>query len=158
MAIHDVASLDDGLDAATMYADIHKAVELENDNHSDWRTLFTMGPLQYFRRILLAFGTQAMQQLTGISECSYQESNSLACPNADDMKDVIAYYSAVVFEQSVHMSRNLSLLMAGFVSLAWLFGSLIGVSLIDKVGRRRVSIIASIGFFTVGGQLTACSS
>jgi hypothetical protein len=51
-----------------MFANIKLAIETEDDGKSAWKDMFTMGPLQYFRRILLAFGVQAMQQLTGISK------------------------------------------------------------------------------------------
>ena len=51
-----------------MLADIEVAMETEDDGKSAWKDIFTMGPLQYFRRMLLAFGVQAMQQLTGISK------------------------------------------------------------------------------------------
>ena len=70
LAICDADSLDDSAEAAALLANIKLAVETEDDGKSAWKEIFTMGPLQYFRRIMLAFGTQAMQQLTGISESS----------------------------------------------------------------------------------------
>ena len=54
--------------------------------------------------------------------------------------DVIAYYSTVVFKQSVGMSDHLALLMGGFVSMAFLLGTVLSVFIIDRVGRRPVSL------------------
>lgn len=67
LRIYDATSLEENPEAAGMLADVQQIVEIENDGKSAWRDLFTMGPHQYFRRICLAFGTQAMQQLSGIS-------------------------------------------------------------------------------------------
>lgn len=67
LAICNAGSVESSTEAAAMIADIKLAVESEDDGMSAWKEMFTMGPLQYFRRILLAFGVQAMQQLTGIS-------------------------------------------------------------------------------------------
>jgi hypothetical protein len=68
LKIYDTKSLEENEEAAAMFADVQQIVEIENDGKSAWRDLFTMGPQQYFRRICLAFGTQAMQQLSGISK------------------------------------------------------------------------------------------
>lgn len=51
---------------------------------------------------------------------------------------MIAYYSTVIFKQSINMSDHLALLMGGFVSLAFLCGTVMATQLIDRVGRRRV--------------------
>ena len=52
--------------------------------------------------------------------------------------DVLAYYSTVIFKESVHMSNHLALLMGGFVSMAFMCGTLVAFPLVDRVGRRRV--------------------
>ena len=62
---------DSGAAAETMIEEIKIAIATEADGKSAWRDIFTWGELQYFRRIILAFGTQAMQQLTGISKFLY---------------------------------------------------------------------------------------
>jgi hypothetical protein len=53
---------------------------------------------------------------------------------------VIAYYSTVIFKQSVHMSDHLALLMGGFVSLAFFAGTCLSIPVIDRFGRRPVSM------------------
>ena len=68
LAICDAESLETNTEAAALYTEIQQALQLENDLKSAWADMFSMGPLQYFRRVMLSFGTQAMQQLTGISE------------------------------------------------------------------------------------------
>lgn len=60
-------SIETSIEAQALIAEIREAIASEADGKSAWRDIFTWGELQYFRRILLAFGTQAMQQLTGIS-------------------------------------------------------------------------------------------
>ena len=59
---------DGGRRAEETIAEIRDAIALEQDGRPAWRDVFTWGEVQYFRRILLAFGTQAMQQLSGISK------------------------------------------------------------------------------------------
>lgn len=66
-SICDGASFEDSPAAMVMLAEIQQAVEIENDNKPPWKEMFVNGRLQYFRRILLSFGLQTMQQLSGIS-------------------------------------------------------------------------------------------
>ena len=68
LAICDAQSIETSEEAAALLHDIRLAVETEDDGRSAWRDIFTWNELQYGRRILLAFGAQAMQQLTGISK------------------------------------------------------------------------------------------
>lgn len=68
LAICDAESFESSDVATSMLANIQQAVEMENDNNPTYKELFVTGPFQYSRRVLLAFGLQAMQQLSGISE------------------------------------------------------------------------------------------
>ncbi|MCJ1297870.1 hypothetical protein MMC08_000658 [Hypocenomyce scalaris] len=117
-----------------MFADIKLAVATENDGMSAWRDIFTMGDLQYFRRICLAFGAQAMQQLSGIN--------------------VMAYYGTVVFKQSVGMSEHLALLMGGFTSLAFWAGTVVSLPIVDRFGRRPL-LLWGATFMSIGMAITA---
>lgn len=58
----------------------------------------------------------------------------------DYSQGVIAYYSTVVFKVSVGMDDRLALLVAGFVTLAFLAGTFISLFIIDRMGRRPVSL------------------
>jgi hypothetical protein len=71
LRIYDAESLEENQEAAAMFIDVQQIVEIEKNGRSAWRDLFTMGRQQYFRRICLAFGTQAMQQLSGISKYNW---------------------------------------------------------------------------------------
>ncbi|KZT35183.1 general substrate transporter [Sistotremastrum suecicum HHB10207 ss-3] len=75
---------------------------------------------QSFRyRTLLSIGSLFFQQMTGVN--------------------MISYYSAVIFQQSVGLSANLSLLLSGFNGLNSLFWiTFTTFFLIDRVGRVRL--------------------
>lgn len=78
---------------------------------------------------MLGIGGQFMQQLSGIN--------------------LITYYAPVIFEQSVGISHDLALLLAGFNGVAYFFSSLIPIWIIDRLGRRKLML------FAAGGQ-AAC--
>jgi hypothetical protein len=69
--ITSAESVETSEEARNLIAEIKEAIASEADGKSAWRDIFSWGELQYFRRVLLAFGTQAMQQLTGISMTHY---------------------------------------------------------------------------------------
>ncbi|KAI1737233.1 hexose carrier protein [Xylaria scruposa] len=108
-------------------ADIQHAITKEREaaSHGSFRTLFTNGPQRFFHRTLLGIGGQFMQQLSGIN--------------------LITYYAPVIFEQSVGLSHDLSLLLAGFNGVAYFFSSLVPIWIIEKLGRRKLMIFAAAG-------------
>jgi hypothetical protein len=57
---------------------------------------------------------------------------------------LITYYAAVIF-QSIGLSRDLSLLIAGFNATEYLLASLIPIWIIERVGRRQLMITGSVG-------------
>lgn len=87
--------------------------------------LFRKSPQRFRRRTLLGIGGQFMQQLSGIN--------------------LITYYAPVIFQQSVGLSRNLSLLLAGFNGIAYFFSSLPPIWLLDRLGRRNLMLFACTG-------------
>ncbi|ORX35622.1 sugar transporter [Kockovaella imperatae] len=89
------------------------------------RACFTNGKERYFHRVMLGVGSQFMQQLCGIN--------------------LITYYAPVIFEQSVGLSHHVSLLLSGFNGIAYFFSSLIPISLIDRIGRRKLMLFAAAG-------------
>ncbi|OWZ61131.1 hypothetical protein AYX14_06409 [Cryptococcus neoformans] len=116
------------------YAQIRLALEEEmaatvrdkNGNPvSAVRACFTIGRERYFYRVMLGVGSQFMQQLCGIN--------------------LITYYAPVIFEQSVGLSRDISLLMSGFNGIAYFLSSLIPIWTIDRIGRRKLMLFAAIG-------------
>ncbi|OBT57532.1 hypothetical protein VE04_02125 [Pseudogymnoascus sp. 24MN13] len=87
--------------------------------------LLKNGPQKFRHRVLLGIGGQFMQQLSGIN--------------------LITYYAPVIFENSVKLSHNLALLLAGFNGVAYFFSSLIPIWIIDRLGRRKLMLFAAAG-------------
>jgi len=92
---------------------------------SAFRACFTNGKERYFHRVMLGVGSQFMQQLCGIN--------------------LITYYAPVIFEQSVGLSHDFSLLLSGFNGIAYFLSSLIPIWLIDRIGRRKLMLFAAAG-------------
>ncbi|KAI1311482.1 general substrate transporter [Xylaria venustula] len=107
--------------------EIQQAIEKEREaaSHGNFKTLLTNGPQKFFHRTLLGIGGQFMQQLSGIN--------------------LITYYAPVIFQQSVGLSHNLSLLLAGFNGVAYFFSSLVPIWIIDRLGRRKLMLFAAAG-------------
>ncbi|KAJ4310901.1 hypothetical protein N0V94_008221 [Neodidymelliopsis sp. IMI 364377] len=92
---------------------------------SSYRALLKNGDQRFFYRTMLGVGGQFMQQLSGIN--------------------LITYYAPVIFQQSVGISRDLSLLLAGFNGIAYFLSSLIPIWLIERLGRRKLMLFAAGG-------------
>jgi MFS family permease len=108
-----------------MHEEIQEAIRLESAGGPfKYKELFTGGKLQNFRRILLCIGVDGFSQLSGIN--------------------LITYYAPVIF-QSIGLSRDLSLLIAGFNATEYLLASLIPIWIIERVGRRQLMITGSVG-------------
>jgi MFS family permease len=58
---------------------------------------------------------------------------------------MINYYAPVVYQTTMGLSRNTSLLLGGGTSLTYLLGSVIPLFIIDKFGRRALLIFSSAG-------------
>ncbi|KAK8113419.1 hypothetical protein PG984_013945 [Apiospora sp. TS-2023a] len=106
---------------------IQEAVQEEREasKGSSYRTLLQNGKQRFRLRTLLGIGGQFMQQLSGIN--------------------LITYYAPTIFQTSVGMSHDLSLLLAGFNGVAYFFSSLIPIWLIDRLGRRKLMLFAAAG-------------
>ncbi len=106
---------------------IERAVEEERlaAEGGSFKALLRNGPQKFFHRTLLGIGGQFMQQLSGIN--------------------LITYYAPVIFEQSVGMSHDLSLLLAGFNGVAYFLSSLVPIWIIDRLGRRKLMLFAAAG-------------
>ncbi|PYI15420.1 MFS sugar transporter [Aspergillus violaceofuscus CBS 115571] len=87
--------------------------------------IFSNGPQKFFYRTLLGMGGQFMQQMSGVN--------------------LITYYNTVIFENSVGMSHNLALLMAGFNGVAYFISTFVPVWTIDRLGRRKLMLFAAAG-------------
>ncbi|TWU77842.1 hypothetical protein ED733_002847 [Metarhizium rileyi] len=92
---------------------------------SSFRSLLKNGEQRFFYRTMLGVGGQFMQQLSGIN--------------------LITYYAPVIFQQSVGLSQDLSLLLAGFNGIAYWLSSMMPIWLIDRLGRRKLMLFAAFG-------------
>ncbi|CAN6657443.1 hexose transporter Hxt13p [Trichomonascus vanleenenianus] len=90
-----------------------------------FRELFTHGRTQHFRRMLIGSSTQFFQQFTGCNAA--------------------IYYSTVLFENSMHQSKRMSLIMGGVFSTIYAIFTIPSFFMIEKVGRRKLFLIGAIG-------------
>lgn len=107
--------------------EIQRAIDEEREaaHGSSYKALLTNGEQKFFYRTMLGIGGQFMQQLSGIN--------------------LITYYAPTIFQESVGLSHNLSLLLAGFNGVAYFFSSLIPIWVIDRLGRRKLMLFAAAG-------------
>ncbi|KAL4739861.1 general substrate transporter [Aspergillus similis] len=101
------------------------AEERQAAAEGSFKMLLTDGPQRFRHRTLLAMGGQMMQQLSGVN--------------------LITYYNTVIFEQSVGMTHNLALLLAGFNGVAYFLSTFVPVWAIDRLGRRKLMLSAAAG-------------
>jgi hypothetical protein len=112
-------------DVVQLYDSIQEALTLESaGGEFQYKELFTGGKMQNFRRVLLCLAVDGFSQLSGIN--------------------LITYYAPVIF-QSIGLSRDVSLLVAGFNAVEYLLASLIPIWIIERVGRRKLMITGSTG-------------
>lgn len=108
-------------------SEIQAAIEEERQaaHGSSYKALFKNGDQKFFFRTMLGVGGQFMQQLSGIN--------------------LITYYAPSIFQESVGLSHNLSLLLAGFNGIAYFISSLVPIWIIDRLGRRKLMMFAAAG-------------
>lgn len=105
---------------------IAEVVSHEQDiQGTGWRELLAGGPQQTFRRIALGAGVNFMQQMGGIN--------------------VIAYYLPVVLTRSFGFSNRMALMLSAFDSMQWMFWAAMAITVIERVGRRRLLIFGAAG-------------
>lgn len=138
-AINDV-SPDDPLVIQAL-ADIEKAVheDIQGDQVG-WRDFFSHGKLQNWRRLLLIILIEIMQQFTG-SNMMYVIILFLGGLTNNHSN----YYAPTVYTDALHMSRNMSMILSGCTSLAYLVGSALPLLMMDKFGRRILLIVSAAG-------------
>ncbi|KAL4746093.1 hypothetical protein BDW72DRAFT_210763 [Aspergillus terricola var. indicus] len=90
-----------------------------------FKELFTWGEEQNLRRLLIIISVELGQQFTG--------------------SNMINYYGPVMFQTTMNMGRNLSMILGGAIQCTYLVGSAIPVLLMDRFGRRTLLMICSVG-------------
>ncbi|KAH7398025.1 sugar transporter STL1 [Cadophora sp. MPI-SDFR-AT-0126] len=94
-----------------------------------WKDLLKNDHIKSQRRLLIACGIQAFQQLGGIN--------------------AIIYYSGTLFEKSIGFDSHMSSLMSGYLQTWFFVASFIPWFLIDRIGRRplllsMISVMAAV--------------
>ncbi|OJJ08583.1 hypothetical protein ASPVEDRAFT_89794 [Aspergillus versicolor CBS 583.65] len=90
-----------------------------------FKELFTWGEEQNLRRLLITITVELGQQFTG--------------------SNMINYYGPVMFQTTMGMGRNLSMILGGAIQCTYLVGSAIPVLLMDRFGRRTLLMVCSVG-------------
>lgn len=123
-AIMDLPADDEAV--ARVLLDIQAGLEEEQkDGPFRFKELFTWGELQNLRRLLLVISVQLGQQFSG--------------------SNMINYYAPVIFQDSMKLGRELSLILGGCAQITYLFGSAIPVFIVDRFGRRALLMACSAG-------------
>lgn len=89
------------------------------------KEIFTNGRPQHLRRMLLGAGSQCMQQLSGCN--------------------AVIYYFPILFQSSIGVSQNLSLLLGGVNMIVYAAFAMTSFLVVERVGRRNLFFIGTIG-------------
>ncbi|KAL7619969.1 hypothetical protein AAE478_010517 [Parahypoxylon ruwenzoriense] len=87
--------------------------------------LFTGGPTQHFRRLLLGASSQMMQQLSGCN--------------------AVIYYFPILFQTSIGTSHNLALLLGGVNMIVYSIFATTSWFAVERIGRRKLYLIGTVG-------------
>lgn len=88
-----------------------------------WRDVFSNGPQQNFRRIVLGAGTSLMQQMGGIN--------------------VVVYYLPVVLTSSFGFDRRQALILSACDFMSLVFWGCLAMLVIDRWGRKRLMLLGA---------------
>ncbi|CAN6675052.1 hypothetical protein TRVA0_082S00144 [Trichomonascus vanleenenianus] len=94
-------------------------------HQAGFREVLTGGKTQHLRRMLVGSSTQFFQQFTGCNAA--------------------IYYSTVLFENSMHQTRRMSLVMGGIFATVYAISTIPSFFLIERLGRRPLFLIGAIG-------------
>ncbi|KAI4604214.1 hypothetical protein KJ359_000345 [Pestalotiopsis sp. 9143b] len=117
---------EDDAQVTRILVDIQTGLEEEHKGGPfKFKELLSWGPEQNLRRLLLTISVQLAQQFGG--------------------SNMINYYAPTIFQGSMGLDRNLSLIMGGCAQITYLVGSAIPVFLMDRYGRRNLLMFCSAG-------------
>ena len=89
------------------------------------KAVFSGGKTQHFRRMMLGVSSQLTQQLGGCN--------------------AVIYYFPILFEQSIHQSHNISLLLGGVNMVVYAIFATVSWFIIERVGRRKLFLWGTVG-------------
>jgi len=106
--------------------DIEASLALESEGGPfRYSELLQGGPIGNFRRICLCIAVNVMQQFTG--------------------SNMINYLAPVVYQNTMGLSRNLSLILGGCTAITYMFASFIPLWTVDRFGRRPLLMVSATG-------------
>lgn len=111
------------------------SLNLEGPSSTSLSRLFTYGKGKNFHRVCLAFWNQCFQQISGIN--------------------LITYYAATVYEQSLGFDGQMSRLMAACNGTEYFLAALIPFWTIERFGRRKLMLFGAAGMSFSMAILTA---
>lgn len=89
------------------------------------KAVFTGGKTQHFRRMMLGVSSQFMQQVGGCN--------------------AVIYYFPILFEESIHQTHNISLLLGGVNMIVYAIFATVSWFIIERVGRRKLFLWGTVG-------------
>uniref|UniRef100_A0A060T5U5 ARAD1B10296p n=1 Tax=Blastobotrys adeninivorans TaxID=409370 RepID=A0A060T5U5_BLAAD len=133
------AALDDHpLDSPTIQYQIDEIIDSlteETATKAALGKLFTYGKERHFHRLNLAFWNQCFQQISGIN--------------------LITYYAATIYQDSLGMTGRLPLLLAACNGTEYFLASWIPFWTIERIGRRKLMLFGAAGQSATMAILTA---
>jgi len=115
-----------GWSADSLRAEIEASLEAESAGGPfKYRELLLGGKLGNFRRVCLAIGVNVMQQFTGAN--------------------MINYLAPVVYQETMGLTRNISLILGGCTAVTYLAASFIPLWTVDRFGRRPLLMLSASG-------------
>ncbi|GAA6018751.1 hypothetical protein JCM10207_005566 [Rhodosporidiobolus poonsookiae] len=98
---------------------------LEGQTRQRKRDLLTSGPTQHLRRVLIGSSSQFFQQIGGCN--------------------AVIYFSTVIFEDYLGVDRTMALILGSVLATVYALAACISFPLVDRVGRRKLFYIGTIG-------------
>ncbi|KAF2474033.1 general substrate transporter [Lindgomyces ingoldianus] len=93
--------------------------------NTPFSALFTGGKTQHFRRMLLGVSSQFFQQIGGCN--------------------AVIYFFPLLFENSIHQTKNMSLLLGGVNMIVYSIFATTSWFIIERVGRRKLFLVGTVG-------------
>lgn len=136
----------DDPDVVALHTQISTSIELESAGGPfRYKELLKCGKIQNFRRIVLCALVNVQQQFTGYVINHVNGCLSLQVLTGFTRSNMINYYAPVVYANTMHLSRTMSLILGGCTSLTYLVGSCIPLWTMDRFGRRALLMFSASG-------------
>ena len=101
------------------------SVRASGATQSSFSDLFTGGPSQHFRRMIVGSSSQFFQQISGCN--------------------AVIYYLPVLLEQSIGQSHDFALLIGGINMICYAIFATFSWFFVEKIGRRKLFLGGSFG-------------